>query len=128
MRNILIADDSGTARMFIRKCFDIACRRQVRFIEAGDGDEALRLLKKYEADLIVTDLTMPNMGGVDLLKHVQASPKLHSIPVMVITSAGNEAKEKELLDLGARTVMAKPISPAMIAAAMETIFTEGEEQ
>jgi len=61
---------------------------------------------------------MPIMDGETLLKWVKASPKLCEVPVIIITSAGNPAKEAELLKLGARQVINKPISPPVMMDAL----------
>ena len=108
MKRIVIADDSATARMFIRRCMEIVGCRENAFIEVENGKEALDCLKKKPADLVVADLNMPVMDGETLLKWIKASPRFNSIPVVIITSAVNSAKEKELADMGAHyTVKAR---------------------
>jgi len=118
VKRIVIADDSSTARMFIRRCLEIVGLRDETFLEATNGREALALLKEAPTDLLVTDLNMPQMDGEALLKWIRANPKLSSVPVVVITSAGNPAKEARLLDLGALRVINKPVSPTIL---METL-------
>ena len=121
MKRIVIADDSGTARMFTRRCFEIAGFREAEFAEAENGLEALFKLREKSTDLLVTDLTMPKMDGTELLKRVKTSPDLAAIPVLVISSAGNPAKEKELLEIGAVAIIAKPVSPAKLMPVLETL-------
>jgi len=121
MKRILIVDDSETARMFIRKCLEIAGEREAEFLEAGNGTEALSLLESSQVDLIVTDLNMPGMDGMELLWHVRARKDWKKPPVLVITSAKNPAREAELLSLGASAVLAKPISPAILAREISAI-------
>ncbi len=114
MRRVIIADDSGTARMFIRRCLEIAGFQEADFAEAANGLEAMSLLRDETADLVMTDLNMPECDGVELLKQIKADSRLKKIPVVVVTSAKNPAKEAELLILGAVAVLSKPISPASI--------------
>jgi two-component system chemotaxis response regulator CheY len=114
MKTILIIDDSNTARMVIRRCLEVAGFEGSRFIEATNGKEALALLKQEGADLVVTDLNMPVMDGETFLKWIKGSPKTHDIPVVMISSAGNPAKERQVLDLGACAVLGKPVSPEML--------------
>ena len=116
---IVIADDSGTARMVIRRCLSIIGLAEADIQEAEDGAQALDLLKQEPADLLITDLNMPNMTGEQLLKRVKANPRLTGTPVLVITSAGNPAKEAELTSLGAYGVMNKPVSPALLMQRLE---------
>ncbi len=120
--NILIADDSATARMFIKQCLEITIEEDVEFLEAQNGQEALQLLKNAGADILVTDLNMPVLDGRELIRRVSASPKLHGLPIMVITSSGNEARRQELLDLGACVVLRKPVNPMKIAEGLETLM------
>lgn len=119
MKRIVIADDSATARMFIKRCLDIIGLGDAEIVEAEHGKEALAAAKAKPTDLLLTDLNMPVMDGETLLKWVKASPKLCEMPVVVITSAGNPAKEKELLKLGALKVLNKPVAPPMLMDALE---------
>lgn len=108
--------------MFIKRCLEIVGLSDAEFIEAANGKEALEALKAAPADLLVSDLNMPVMDGETLLKWVQASPKLNGIPVIVVTSAGNPAKEAQLKALGARAVLNKPIAPPALMQALEPIL------
>jgi len=124
MSHIVIADDSGTARMFIRRCLEIIGFGNAEFVECRNGQEALASLRQQPVALLVTDLTMPVMDGKTLLKWVKANPKLCDIPVLVITSASNPAKEIELQTLGAMSVLAKPITPAALARALASLLPD----
>ena len=118
IKRIVIADDSATARMFIKRCLQIIGLGDAEMVEAEQGKEALTAAKAEHTDLLLTDLNMPIMDGETLLKWVKASPKLMDMPVVVITSAGNPAKEQELLKLGALKVINKPISPLALMEAL----------
>ena len=118
MKRIIIADDSATARMFIKRCLEIIGLGSAEFVEAADGKAALNAAKEQIPDLLLTDLNMPIMDGETLLKWIKGSPKLCEVPVVVITSAGNPAKETQLLKLGARQVINKPISPPVMMDAL----------
>jgi len=118
MKRIIIADDSATARMFIKRCLEIIGLADAEIIEAEHGKEALAAAKAQPGDLLLTDLNMPVMDGETLVKWVKASPKLSELPVIVITSAGNPAKEAQLLELGAYRVLNKPVSPPLMMDAL----------
>ena len=118
MKRIIIADDSATARMFIKRCLQIIGLGDAEFVEAQDGKQALEAAKEQPADLLLTDLNMPVMDGQTLVKWVKASPKLCEMPIIVITSAGNPAKEAQLLELGAYRVLNKPVSPPVMMDAL----------
>ena len=112
INNVLVVDDSETARMFVRRCLEAVGISDANFREAGDGVEALAAAKETQMDLIVTDLTMPNMGGEELLKEVKNDAVLKNALVLVVTSAGNKAKEDRLIEAGALAVISKPFAPA----------------
>ena len=126
MKKVLIVDDSSSARMFIRRCVEIAGLRSAEFAEAGNGQEALDILRSSGADLVLTDLTMPTMDGETLLKRMKASPALNEIPIVVISSASNPSKEKALLAHGAAAVAKKPPTPASLALIIQSIWKESE--
>ncbi|MBW1721799.1 MAG: response regulator [Deltaproteobacteria bacterium] len=121
MKKVLIVDDSNTARMVIKRCLQIAGLPDAAFFEAGNGREALSLLKKEPVDLVVTDLNMPVMDGETFLRWLKGSPKTHDIPVIMVSSAGNPAKEKEVLALGARAVIGKPVSPGELSRSISDL-------
>ena len=127
MRRVIIADDSSTARMFIKRCLEIAGLNETTFVEAANGKEALVKLKEEHADMLVTDLNMPVMDGETLLKWVKSDPHTHEIPVLIITSAGNQARESRLISLGAFAVIKKPVSPANMLTILKTVMNEKGE-
>jgi two-component system chemotaxis response regulator CheY len=122
VKRIVIADDSATARMVIRRCLEIIGLGEAHMVEVANGREALARLKEEPADLLVTDLNMPIMDGETLLKWVKGSPKLTDVPVVVITSAGNPAKAAVLTEIGAYAVLDKPISPATLLKKLEPLL------
>jgi len=126
LKTIIIADDSATARMVTKRCLEIAGYEGVIFLEAKNGLEALEIAKSNSADLLVTDLNMPEMDGSTLLKRVKASPKTTDLPVLVVSSLTNSAKEAELLALGAFAVLSKPVSPASLSSVLEQLNEQPE--
>ncbi|MDR0869720.1 MAG: response regulator [Planctomycetaceae bacterium] len=128
LKNIVIADDSALARMFIRRCLEIAGLGDANFYEASDGSEAIVRMKEIKADLLVSDLTMPNMNGIELMRKISASPRLSGTPVLIVTSAGNEEQRKELLELGVTRILSKPISPPVLIEAIQHINSQSAGQ
>ena len=121
IKNVVIADDSALARMFIRRCLEIAGLGDANFIEASDGSEAISCMKKVHADLLVTDLTMPNMNGIELMRRISMSPRLSGTPVLVVTSAGNTEQRRELMELGVTRILSKPVSPPILIDALQEV-------
>ena len=108
--------------MFIRKCLEIVGCEGVEFVEAENGLEAIDRLKEAPTDLLVSDLYMPEMDGVEMLKRIKSSPRLHEIPVLMVTSAANPKKIEELEKIGAFAILSKPVSPADISEVIEPLL------
>ena len=121
---IVIADDSKTARFLIRQYLEMVGFNQAEFIEAENGSQALQLVKVKQADLLFTDYKMPEMDGLDLLRRVKASPRLHDLPVVVITSFANQAKIDELSENGALAVLQKPLSLSKLHETMKPFLSD----
>ncbi|MBN2644166.1 MAG: response regulator [Desulfuromonadaceae bacterium] len=112
--SVLIVDDSAIAREIVKKCLTIIGFSDESIREAKNGREALMIAKSSPVRLILTDLFMPLMDGEALIRWVKASPRLHHIPVFVISSAGNDAIGQKLHKLGAEGTFCKPITPRML--------------
>ncbi|RLD16401.1 response regulator [candidate division KSB1 bacterium] len=110
MQRILIVDDSSTARSLIKKSLGICGLGNVHFEEADNGKHALEILRSEPVDLVLTDVNMPTMDGLNLLKRIKSSPKLCDIPVVVITSLKNNTSEQLLISEQAVAVLGKPIA------------------
>jgi two-component system, chemotaxis family, chemotaxis protein CheY len=127
-RKVMIVDDSGTARMFVRRCLEITRKfEDAEFFEAANGVEALALLQNKEQTftIVFTDLNMPEMDGEQLFKSVRANPRLTELPVVVISSAGNPAKEQQLREWGVAALVKKPVSPARLNAVLSELEQAG---
>jgi two-component system, OmpR family, KDP operon response regulator KdpE len=80
---------------------------------ASDGDEAVQVMKEWSPDLVITDLRMPNMDGLELCKHIRAKSKL---PIIVLSVKGEERTKVEALDAGADDYVTKPFGIAELLA------------
>ena len=119
--NILVVDDSATARIFIKKNFEKAGFTNLNFIMAGDGQQALEKIVSENIHLIITDLIMPELDGHELIKSVRGNPKYSSTPIIVITSSSNSTKDEELIESGANIVLTKPVAPEALCKAWEEV-------
>lgn len=106
---IMIVDDSAFARSFIIRSLGICGLEDADYIEAATGKEALDLTNSKHIDYIFTDLNMPDMTGEELLDEVKKHPKKVHIPVVVVTSLKNPARERKLIEKNATAVLDKPI-------------------
>jgi len=79
MSKIIIADDSSTARMIVKRCMEIIGFHDAEYLEAEDGREVLQIISAHTVNILVTDLTMPNLDGIGLLKEIKSHPE-HKSP------------------------------------------------
>jgi two-component system, chemotaxis family, chemotaxis protein CheY len=113
MTTILIVDDSPTIRRMVRVSLEPLAG--VTFREASNGLEAIETLVVTPADLIVLDLNMPDMHGLDVLKFVRSQSSFKNLPVVVLTTRGDEPSRQAALAAGATVFLTKPFSPAALA-------------
>jgi two-component system, chemotaxis family, chemotaxis protein CheY len=85
-----------------------------RIIEATSGFDALRLLPREDVDLIITDINMPDINGLELLSYVRNNPNYQSIPLFIISTEGSEKDLEKGLALGANEYLVKPFSPELL--------------
>ena len=108
--NFLVVEDSPTMRQLI----GFALRRfsDCRILEAVDGADALRKMAYEKVDVIITDINMPIMDGLKLVKLVRSDPATEGLPIIIITTEGAEEDRKRALALGANAFIPKPIDAA----------------
>jgi two-component system, chemotaxis family, chemotaxis protein CheY len=112
--DVLVVDDSAAIRKILQRVLRQTGMAIGTVHEAGDGQEALDLLKAHKIDLVLTDINMPKMDGLQLLGAMKASPQWNSIPVMMITTEGGETKVGEAVRLGAAGYVRKPFTADQI--------------
>lgn len=112
--NVLIVDDSAAIRKILQRVLGQAHVPISQVFEAGDGNEALEVLKSNNIGLILSDINMPNMDGLQLLSQIRAVDAWKSVPVVMITTEGSHAKVMEAVQLGASGYVRKPFTPDQI--------------
>ncbi|MFK7740458.1 MAG: response regulator [Planctomycetota bacterium] len=112
-KNVLIVDDSATMRKIIMRGIRQAGIENAEFQEAGDGVEGMKAVEGAKFDLILSDVNMPNMNGLDFVKEVTA--KVDSPPpIVMITTEGSEDVVNEAMSRGANGYLKKPFTPEKI--------------
>ncbi len=124
MKTILVVDDSPVARTIVKRTLAIIGLEEAVILEANHGVEALAILGNEEVDLMITDVNMPEMDGISLLKRVKASPRLNGIPVVIASSSVNATEGVDLSKAGAVAVVHKPVTPPVLAEAIESMKEE----
>ena len=120
MTSVLVVDDSPTIRRMVRA--SLQSLPGLTFREAGSGLEAIETLVVAPADLIVLDLNMPDMHGLDVLRFVRARESFRTLPIVVLTTRGDEASRQSALEAGATLFLTKPFSPAALASDVRTLL------
>jgi two-component system chemotaxis response regulator CheY len=112
--DVLVVDDSAAIRKILQRVLRQTGLSISTIHEAGDGQEALTLLAAHKVDLILSDINMPKMDGIQLLASLKASSQWRHIPVVMITTEGGEAKVGEAVRLGAAGYVRKPFTADQI--------------
>jgi len=110
----LIVDDSSVMRKIVERSLRQAGLDMSSVIEAGNGAEALGLLDTNMVDLILSDINMPVMDGLEFVRQLQTIEKLKGIPVVMITTEGSESNVVQALSLGAKGYIRKPFTPDQV--------------
>lgn len=118
-KKILIVDDSESVRMIAR----IALREQgYEVVEAGNGVEALQQLDAERVNLVISDVNMPEMDGITLLKQIKASAKHRFMPIIMLTTEAGQDKKDEGRAAGAKAWITKPFQPNVLIAAVSKLM------
>ena len=112
--NVLIVDDSVAIRMILGRALRRTTLSLDRIFEAGDGCAALEILKKETINVILSDINMPNMDGMQLLVELKANDQWAQVPVLMISTESSQTKVMEALRLGAKGFIRKPFEPDQI--------------
>lgn len=113
-KRVLVIDDSSTMRKIVSRSLRQAGLDFDEILEAGDGQEALTLLESQSVDLILSDINMPNMDGMEFLRQKKEIAAIKNIPVVMITTEGGADIIGEAKALGAAGNIKKPFTPDKI--------------
>lgn len=120
----LVVEDSPMMRQLL--VFALSRVKQLRVTEADDGVDGLRKLASGKYDIILTDINMPIMDGLKLVKRVRTDPVHKDVPIVIITTESAEEDRQRALALGANAYITKPIqAPIVIAKVRELLKLDG---
>ena len=128
MFNILVVDDSETMRAAIRKVVGMSGVPVGEFLEAANGVEALAVLEESWVDVILSDINMPEMNGIEFLQRVKAEDVYSNIPVIIITTEASQARMDEAESLGASGYVKKPFLPETIKMILTDVLESAYAQ
>ena len=108
-KKVLVVEDSATMRSLIASTVENL--PGVEVVEAVNGFEALRILPKYPINLIVTDINMPDINGLEIIHFVKSNPGYKTIPIIIVTTEKGEKDREKGLELGASEYITTPFDP-----------------
>jgi len=110
VQRILVVEDSATMRSLLASTLE-ELDVPVKVTEAESGFEALRCLPREQFDLVVTDINMPDINGLELVSFIKSNEAYRSIPLIIVSTEGSERDRDKGLELGADAYMVKPFEP-----------------
>lgn len=114
MKKIMVVEDSPAMRGLIASI--LGQLEQVEVVEAENGYDALRRLPREAVDLIIMDINMPDINGLELLSFVRKNANLAAVPVIIVTTEASEQDRKRAQALGANSYVTKPFKPEQLLA------------
>lgn len=120
MTEVLVVDDSKVIRDMVVAC--LRARERLRFTHAASGLEAIERLSLAAFDLMVLDLNMPDIGGLEVVEFVRAQDRLRTLPILIVTTRGDEASRTRVLEAGASAFMTKPFTPEALLAQVDSLL------
>lgn len=125
--NVLIVDDSNAMRAVIKKIITLSGFQMDKCLEAGNGKQAMELLSDQWVDVIVSDINMPEVNGLELLDLLAKNETLKEIPVIMITTEASEQRMKEAFARGAKGFIKKPFLPEEIKKVLYEVIGVGND-
>jgi two-component system chemotaxis response regulator CheY len=113
MKSVLVVDDSATMRRMVM--VSLRDLKDIGFREASNGLEAIERLAVEPIDLMVLDMNMPDMHGMEVVEFTRGHAAFRSIPIVVLTTRGDEGSRSAALAAGASLYLTKPFDPAVLA-------------
>jgi two-component system chemotaxis response regulator CheY len=124
---ILVVEDSFSMRTFVRSALESGTvdLGEVDVVEASGGFEALRLLPRGPYDLVITDINMPDINGLELIQFVRNNEHHRSTPILLISTQSSERDRSRALALGADGYVVKPFAPEELTARVKDLLEKG---
>jgi len=125
--NVLIVDDSNSIRAVVKKIVTLSGFQMDKCLEAGNGRQAMELLADNWVDVIISDINMPEVNGLELLDLLSKNETLKEIPVIMITTEGSDQRMKEAFERGAKGFIKKPFLPEEIKKVLYEVIGVGKD-
>ena len=123
VKSVLVVEDSATTRAMIRAAIE-DMGEDFTALEASTGFEALKMLPREEFDLIITDINMPDVNGLELINFVKSNPNYRHIPMVIVTTERSSEDKERGLSLGASAYVTKPFRSEELQAVIAKILNQ----
>ncbi len=110
-KKLLIVDDEAYIRMLLEQTLEDLEDDGVEFLMADNGEQALELIERERPNLVLLDVMMPKMNGMEVCQRVKQNPELDNVYIIILTAKGQEVDKQKGLDVGANRYMTKPFDP-----------------
>ena len=117
---VLVVDDQMSIRALVKQALVALGVKNI--VDAADGEEALRVMGMREVHLVISDLNMPRMDGLELLKAVRANPRTKQLGFIMLTSRGEVELVKQAIALGVNNYLTKPFAIGHLRKKIESVF------
>ena len=121
MPEVLVVDDSKVMREMIAAC--LRPDPGLAVTQAASGLEAIERLSLKTFDILVLDLNMPDIGGLEVVEFVRSQDKLRTLPILIVTTRGEESSRLAVLAAGASRYMTKPFAPDVILSEVQSLLS-----
>lgn len=120
MAHILVVDDSKIMREMLMAC--LRGLDSMSFAQASSGLEAIEQISLQHFDLVLLDLNMPDIGGIEVVEFIRGQDRLRDLPIIVVTTRGDEVSREQALAAGASRFLTKPFTPETIHAEVQGLL------
>ncbi len=118
---VLLIDDSPVMRRYVARTLEMT-GLETTVYEAGNGQEGIATAFAVRPDLVITDLKMPGMSGMELVAEMRASSELRAIPILVLTADRSAPRATELMAAGAEAYLTKPVTPQSLRQCLVSLL------
>jgi len=118
-KKILLVEDNEFNRKIVR---DLLARQPYGLLEAHDGEAGVEAAHREKPDLVIMDVQLPRLSGLDATRRIRAEPETAKIPIIVVTSFALSGDDKKAMDAGASAYLAKPYSPRQLLDAIRKML------
>jgi two-component system cell cycle response regulator DivK len=122
MKLVLIVEDNAKNLKLVR---DILRARGYETVEAGSAEDGLRIARERRPQLVLMDIQLPGMNGIEALRHLRSDPDTHAIPVIAISASVMQPARREIMEAGFDGFVEKPISLREFRATVEKVLPRG---